>query len=351
MNLQNINLDFTISSTLWDTITDTFKPLKNEKINVQIERTFGNKIHVNFIAHDNIGFQQYSLILDEESDNAKIKDEKYIKMNTINLKDTTLPIRFSFDFMPIRKEKLGYTIIEINHHHISIKRSSNQMTTTPIQSFQNEIIRIEHMIYDNYRLVNDHINVKVQKKRLKQLIDATQSAVIDLHILPFHDDSNFIFSKEAGQIAPNVSTLGGTVTISKNKNDVFHLPPQRVFAEIKQEIIKFINREYDENNNPLDFDKIYPDISENISLAYKETPDEKYKITYEINLITHKGYLFVNNNILETTDFRNDFLRNEPLGNILMFLKETNYDSMLYIDEDLLKEKLNLEIDDSGNFV
>ena len=121
--------------------------------------------------------------------------------------------------------------------------------------------------------------------------------------------------------------------------------------DLKDEIIKFCNVEYDENYLLEDFDKIYPDY-EHIGIAYTTTPDEKYEIQYEIDLVNLKTTQYINNFPFETHNILEQFNNNreEALKDLILLIKNTDFNELIYIYEDDLKEKMNLEIDDEGNF-
>lgn len=121
----------------------------------------------------------------------------------------------------------------------------------------------------------------------------------------------------------------------------------------KKSIIKFANREYDEDNKYEAFNDLYPDLK-NIGIAYGNTPDEKYEISFVINLEDLEWYQKVDDMIIEQGDFKEPSSTNMsdyPLNNVASLMNNTSWEDLIRIeDTDALKEKLGLEIDDDGNF-
>ena len=70
--------------------------------------------------------------------------------------------------------------------------------------------------------------------------------------------------------------------------------PNPLIADVKNAIIDFINREYEEDHKYEDFNNLYPDLK-HIGIAYTTTPDEKYEIQYEINLEDFIATQYINN--------------------------------------------------------
>lgn len=80
------------------------------------------------------------------------------------------------------------------------------------------------------------------------------------------------------------------------------LNPNPLIEDVKNAIIDFINREYEENHKYEDFNNLYPDLKY-IGIAYTNTPDEKYEIQYEINLEDFTATQYVNNEPIIEYDY------------------------------------------------
>ena len=76
-----------------------------------------------------------------------------------------------------------------------------------------------------------------------------------------------------------------------------------LIEDVKNAIIDFINREYEEDHKYEDFNNLfYPDLK-HIGIAYTTTPDEKYEIQYEINLEDLTATQYVNNEPITEYDY------------------------------------------------
>ena len=126
-----------------------------------------------------------------------------------------------------------------------------------------------------------------------------------------------------------------------------------LLEDVKKAIVKFCNEQYDDNNSYEEFNELYPDLS-NIGIAYGETPDEKYEISFVLNLVDHEWYQKVDDKVIDTGNFvepSSSNMSDYPLNNIKAFLNNTSWEDLVRIDdEDKLKAVTGLEIDDDGNF-
>lgn len=128
-----------------------------------------------------------------------------------------------------------------------------------------------------------------------------------------------------------------------------YLVENEILKELKQEIINFCNREYEEKYSYEDFDKIYPNI-EHIGIAYTTTPNEKYEIQYEINLKKLTSTQYINNIPITKINYLEDYTKEQALKFLIDDIKQTNFNELICVNEEDLKRELGLEIDDDGNF-
>ena len=136
------------------------------------------------------------------------------------------------------------------------------------------------------------------------------------------------------------------------KTDVRENPDNELLKEVKEEIIRFINREYDEENKIENFDEMFSDLS-NIGLAYTNTPDEKHEIQTSLDLINFKLNTYVDNTLIESYPYtydKEDAASQKELLQIKTDVGFWTFDELVSVDEEKLKEVLGLEINDDGNF-
>ena len=125
---------------------------------------------------------------------------------------------------------------------------------------------------------------------------------------------------------------------------------ESLLKEVKEEIINFINREYDEENRVEDFDTLFPDL-EHIGIAYTTTPDEKSSIQYELDLEEKTWTQIVDDVPIKTVSFDYENKgENAALRNMKNEIELSSFDDLVYVDPEDLRMVLELEIDDEGNF-
>lgn len=125
-----------------------------------------------------------------------------------------------------------------------------------------------------------------------------------------------------------------------------------LLEEIKEELIDFLNREYDEENRLEDFDTIFPDLTD-IGIAYTTTPDEKHEIQISLDLENYKMNTYVDNTIIDSFQYTYDPLDASDLEELIQIKTDIgfwDFSELLAVDEKKLKEILGFEIDDEGNF-
>ena len=125
-----------------------------------------------------------------------------------------------------------------------------------------------------------------------------------------------------------------------------------LLEEVKEELIHFLNREYDEAHSIKDFDTMFPDLTD-VGLAYTTTPDEKHEIQTSLDLVNYKLNTYVDNTLIESFQYTYDPLDasdTKELVQIKTGIAFWDFNELVYVNKEKLKEVLGLEIDDEGNF-
>ncbi|ETO94757.1 methyltransferase domain protein [Lachnoanaerobaculum sp. MSX33] len=142
----------------------------------------------------------------------------------------------------------------------------------------------------------------------------------------------------------NLLDMGQKEAVTEEKNPLLE--------EVKEELIHFLNKEYEENHSVEDFDTLFPDLND-IRLAYTTTPDEKHEIQTSLDLINYKLNTYVDNTLVNSFQYTYDPLDasdRRELVQIKANIGFWDFNELIYVDEEKLKEVLGLEIDDEGNF-
>lgn len=125
-----------------------------------------------------------------------------------------------------------------------------------------------------------------------------------------------------------------------------------LLEEVKEELIDFLNREYDEENRLEDFDTIFPDLTD-IGIAYTTTPDEKHEIQVSLDLINYKMNTYVDKNLIDSFQYTYDPLDASDLKELVQIKTSIgfwDFSELVSVNEEKLREVMGLEIDDDGNF-
>lgn len=125
-----------------------------------------------------------------------------------------------------------------------------------------------------------------------------------------------------------------------------------LLEEVKEELIDFLNREYDEENRLEDFDTIFPDLTD-IGVAYTTTPDEKHEIQVSLDLINYKMNTYVDKNLIDSFQYTYDPLDASDLKELVQIKTSIgfwNFSELVSVNEEKLREVMGFEIDDDGNF-
>ncbi|MDK4501214.1 DEAD/DEAH box helicase family protein [Fusobacterium necrophorum] len=142
----------------------------------------------------------------------------------------------------------------------------------------------------------------------------------------------------------NLLDMGQKEDIKDDKNPLLE--------EVKEELIHFLNREYDETHSIEDFDIMFPDLTD-IGLAYTTTPDEKHEIQTSLDLINYKMNTYVDNTLIDSFSYTYDPLDASDTKELIQIktgIEFWDFNELIYVDEEKLKAALGLEIDDDGNF-
>lgn len=125
-----------------------------------------------------------------------------------------------------------------------------------------------------------------------------------------------------------------------------------LLEEVKEELIDFLNREYDEENRLEDFDTIFPDLTD-IGIAYTTTPDEKHEIQVSLDLINYKMSTYVDKTLIDSFQYTYDPLDASDLKELVQIKTSIgfwDFSELVSVNEEKLREVMGLEIDDDGNF-
>ena len=142
----------------------------------------------------------------------------------------------------------------------------------------------------------------------------------------------------------NLLDMGQKEAVTEGKNPLLE--------EVKEELIHFLNKEYEENHSIEDFDTLFPDLSD-IRLAYTTTPDEKHEIQTSLDLINYKMNTYVDNTLVNSFQYTYDPLDASDRSELVQIKANIgfwDFNELIYVDEEKLKEVMGLEIDDEGNF-
>ena len=124
-----------------------------------------------------------------------------------------------------------------------------------------------------------------------------------------------------------------------------------LLEDLKRAIVDFCKYEYeDERYTYENFNNLFSDLS-NVELAYAMTYDEKHEIQFVLNLNDYTATQYVDDVEIAKYEFleENGNIEN-AINNMILKVKNADFDSLVSVDENVLKEKMGLEIDGNGNF-
>ena len=125
-----------------------------------------------------------------------------------------------------------------------------------------------------------------------------------------------------------------------------------LLEEVKEELIHFLNREYEEAHKVEDFDTMFPDFTE-VGIAYTTTPDEQHEIQTTLDLVNYKLNTYVDNTPVDSYQYTydpQDASSRQELVQIKEGIAFWDFNELVYVDEEKLKAVLRLAIDEDGNF-
>ena len=140
--------------------------------------------------------------------------------------------------------------------------------------------------------------------------------------------------------------------LDMGKTDVTGSVDNALLQEVKEEIINFINREYDEENRLEDFDERFPDLTD-VGLAFTTTTDGNHEIQTSLDLMNYKLNTYVDSTLVESYPYiydKDDAVSQKELLQIKTDIGFWSFNELVSVDEEKLKNILGLEIDDDGNF-
>ena len=142
----------------------------------------------------------------------------------------------------------------------------------------------------------------------------------------------------------NLLDMGQKGDLKEEKNPLLE--------EVKEELIHFLNKEYNEAHSIEDFDTMFPDLTD-VGLAYTTTPDEKHEIQTSLDLINYKMNTYVDNTLIDSFSYTYDPLDASDTKELIQIktgIEFWDFNELIHVDEEKLKAALGLEIDDDGNF-
>lgn len=123
-----------------------------------------------------------------------------------------------------------------------------------------------------------------------------------------------------------------------------------LLEDLKRAIIGFCNREFETNHSLEDFDSLYPDLR-HVGIAYTESPDGYHGIQYELDIEEKAWRQYVDEVVVDSGSFiLDDEPNTDPLRLMINELELSEFTDLVRVDEDALREKLGLEVDDDGCF-
>src|SRR5699024_1396363 len=127
-----------------------------------------------------------------------------------------------------------------------------------------------------------------------------------------------------------------------------------LIEDVKRAIVDYLNKEFGEDHAYEDFNTLFPDEG-HIGLAYTTTEDGNHEIQYEISLKDYSWTQYVDNKEVSHRSYLEDedcgtVNKEQALEAFLLDLKYGEFNDYVRVDENDLKEKLGLEIDDDGNY-
>jgi hypothetical protein len=127
-----------------------------------------------------------------------------------------------------------------------------------------------------------------------------------------------------------------------------------LIEDVKRAIVDYLNKEFGEDHTYEDFNTLFPDEG-HIGLAYTTTEDGNHEIQYEISLKDYSWTQYLDNKEVSHGSYLKDedgeaVNKEQALEAFLLDLKYGEFDDYVRVDENDLREKLGLEIDDDGNY-
>ena len=123
-----------------------------------------------------------------------------------------------------------------------------------------------------------------------------------------------------------------------------------LMEDLKRAIIDYCNEEFGEDHSYEDFDKLYPDLA-HVGIAFTEILDGEHGVQYELNLEELTWSQYIDDMKVDYGSFDLDNLgRESALKNMITEMHISTFEDLVYVSDELIMEKLGLELDDEGNF-
>jgi len=271
-------------------------------------------------------------IADEEIKDRKIAGDKILEaIKGIKLRDKK--IIGEYRGFPI---EVTYSVIT-NEHNFNLKGSNNHYGDLG-QNRDGNITRMDNVI--------DKIPDSLKRFEERLVATKEQFEIAKEEVKKPFDKVEELKNKVARLAEINKLLDMGEVEELEN------LSP--LIEDVKRAIVDYLNKEFGEDHAYEDFNTLFPDEG-HIGLAYTTTEDGNHEIQYEISLKDYSWTQYVDNKEISHRSYLEDedggiVNKEQALEAFLLDLKYGEFNDYVRVDENDLREKLGLEIDDDGNY-
>ena len=271
-------------------------------------------------------------IADEEIKDRKIAGDKILEaIKGIKLRDKK--VIGEYRGFPI---EVTYSIIT-NEHNFNLKGTNNHYGDLG-QNRDGNITRMDNVI--------DKIPDNLKKFEERLVATKEQFEIAKEEVKKPFDKAEELKNKVARLAEINKLLDMGEVEELEN------LSP--LIEDVKRAIVDYLNKEFGEDHAYEDFNTLFPDEG-HIGLAYTTTEDGNHEIQYEISLKDYSWTQYVDNQEVSHRSYLEDedgdaVNKEQALEAFLLDLKYGEFDDYVKVDENDLRDKLGLEIDDDGNY-
>lgn len=269
---------------------------------------------------------------DEEIKDRKIAGDKILEaIKGIKLRDKK--VIGEYRGFPI---EVTYSVIT-NEHNFNLKGSNNHYGDLG-QNRDGNITRMDNVI--------DKIPDSLKRFEERLVATKEQFEIAKEEVKKPFDKAEELKNKVARLAEINKLLDMGEVEELEN------LSP--LIEDVKRAIVDYLNKEFGEDHAYEDFNTLFPDEG-HIGLAYTTTEDGNHEIQYEISLKDYSWTQYVDNKEISHRSYLEDedggtVNKEQALEAFLLDLKYGEFNDYVRVDENDLREKLGLEIDDDGNY-